>query len=70
MLRIGQANTGEKTKTLCWLCDKYGNLARYCRLTNFRLIRPYQDDGRMYRVDRNWSHKRNCCGKVQECVEL
>ena len=37
---------------MCWLCDKNGHLARNCRLRNFRLIRPYQGDGHMYRVDR------------------
>ena len=37
---------------MCWLYDKYGHLARNCRVKNFRLIRPYQGDDRMYRVDR------------------
>ena len=32
---------------MCWLCDKYGHLARYCRL-----MRPYNDDYHMYNVER------------------
>ena len=46
---VGQANSRRKTETLCWL---YGHLARNCRLRDFRLIRPYQDDYRMYSVER------------------
>jgi hypothetical protein len=45
--RFGQRNSGEKTDTLCRLCDRYGHLARYCRI-----IRPYRDDNHMYSVDR------------------
>jgi len=37
---VGQLYSEEKTKTLRWLHDKYGHLARNCRLRNFRLIRP------------------------------
>ena len=36
-----------ETETLCWLCDKYGHLARYCRV-----ISSYMDDGHKYSVDR------------------
>ena len=37
----------EETETVCWLCEKYGHLARYCGL-----IRPYKGDYRMCSVDR------------------
>jgi len=30
--RVGQLYGEEKTETVCWLCDKYGNLARNCGL--------------------------------------
>jgi len=49
---VEQLYCEEKTETLCWLYDKYGHLARNCRLRYFRLIRPYQGNDRMYRVDR------------------
>ena len=49
---FGKLHREEKTETLCWLFDKYGHLARNCRLKNFRLMRPYKDDDRMYMFDR------------------
>jgi hypothetical protein len=48
---VGQLHSEKKNGTLCWLYDKYGHLARSYRLRNFRLIRIYQDDDRMYNVD-------------------
>ena len=36
-----------ETETQCWLCDRHGNWARYCRL-----ISPYRYDDHMYSVDR------------------
>jgi hypothetical protein len=35
----GQSNGEDKTETVCWLCDRYGDLVRDFRLRNFRLIR-------------------------------
>ena len=65
---VVQANSGEKTETQCWLYDKYGHLARNCRLRNFRLISIYKDDDHMYSVDRRleprvellWEGRRVC----------
>ena len=36
---------------MCWLYDKYGHLERNCKLKNFRLIKPDQDDNRMITVE-------------------
>jgi len=36
---------------MSWLYDKYGHLERNCKLKNFRLIRPDQDDDHMIRVE-------------------
>ena len=43
----GQSNSGEKIETLCWLCDRYGHLARYCGV-----IRQQKVDDHMYNVER------------------
>jgi len=51
--RFGQRNGGEKTNTLCRLCDRYGHLARKFMLRNIRLKKPYQGIDRMYSVDRS-----------------
>ena len=50
--RFGQRNSGEKTDTLCRLCDRYGPLARKFLLRNIKLKKPYQDVDRMDNVDR------------------
>jgi len=49
---VGQLYSEEKTESLCWLYDKYGNLVRNCRLRNYRLIIPSREVDRMYRLDR------------------
>jgi hypothetical protein len=49
---FGKLHSEEKTETPCLLFDKYGHVARNCRLRNSRFIRPYKDDDRMYMVDR------------------
>jgi len=46
-LGVGQSNGGEKLRHCAGPCDRYGHLARYCRV-----IRPYRDDNHMYSVDR------------------
>ena len=51
--RFGHRNSGEKTDTLCRLCDRYGHLARKFMLRNIRLKKPYQGIDRMYSVDRS-----------------
>jgi len=55
---FGQGNSGEKTDTLCRLCDRYGHLARKFRLRNIRLKKTYQDVARMYSVDRRLEPRR------------
>ena len=43
---------------LCWLCDRYGQMARNFMLRNIRLKKPYQDDDRMWRIESVFETKR------------
>jgi len=66
-LGVEQSNSGEKTERECWLCDKYGYLARNCRLRNIRLNRSYQDADRMYRVYRRLEPRNEL---LRECTRV